>query len=91
MCRCTEAEAYYLRCVEVDDKCVDAMFNWVGLSRSLPGGVREVTWTVLAVIMDRAVFCFLPYVLLGLSLPGGDRLVTWTVLAHWASSIEHVV
>ena len=26
-----EAEAYYLRCVEIDDKCVDAMFNWATL------------------------------------------------------------
>ena len=26
-----EAEAYYLRCVEIDDRCVDAMFNWATL------------------------------------------------------------
>ena len=26
-----EAEAYYLRCVECDDRCVDAMFNWATL------------------------------------------------------------
>jgi tetratricopeptide (TPR) repeat protein len=26
-----EAEAYYLRCVECDPKCVDAMFNWATL------------------------------------------------------------
>jgi Tfp pilus assembly protein PilF len=26
-----EAEAYFLRCVEIDNKCVDAMFNWATL------------------------------------------------------------
>ena len=26
-----EAEAYYLKCVEIDNRCVDAMFNWATL------------------------------------------------------------
>ena len=40
-----EAEAYYLRCVEIDNRCVDAMFNWATLKlhcRKDPGRVQGV-------------------------------------------------
>ena len=40
-----EAEAYYLRCVEINDRCVDAMFNWATLKlhwQEGPGRVQGV-------------------------------------------------